>query len=145
MTCTLYVKPVAGLVTLYIGHGAAVTDPPSGSVIANFEGTENVTTLVCNVTADMGRREITSWSIANFRGVPERRGLLLTDAPELFEFSGDPIPEAPAFTFLNRLTILRLTSDLDKAVLYCGFGQSPEQANFLLRVYRKSQFSYLAT
>ena len=124
------------------GLGAAEADPLSGSVIANFEGTENVTTLVCNITGAMGRRDITSWSITNFRGVSERRPLLTTLAPELFQFGGDPIPETPSFTFQNRLTILRLTSELDEVVIYCGFGGSPAQANFILRLFRKSMLRY---
>ena len=119
------------------GLGTAHTDPPSGSVIANFEGTANVTTLVCNVTEMSGERSVTVWSKANFRGVSGIAGLLLTTAPELFEFGGDPIPTAQQFTYLNRLTILQLTSELDEAVLYCGTGRNSEQANFVLRIYRE--------
>ena len=120
-----------------LGLGAAQTDPPSGSVIADFEGTANVTTLVCNVTEMSGERGVTVWSIANFRGVSGVAGLLLTTAPELFEFGGEPIPTAPQFTYLNQLTILQLTSELDEAVLYCGTGRNSEQASFLLRIYRE--------
>ena len=115
-------------------------DPPSGTVIANFEGTENVTTLTCNVTDDQtGDQAITAWSIENFRGVSEARAILLDLAPELFLFSGDPFPSDPSFTFINRLTILRLTSELDEVIVYCGIGAgaAAEQANFTLRVYRK--------
>ena len=121
------------------GLGAAQTDPPSGSVIADFEGTANVTTLVCNVTGTTNERGITVWSVENFRGGSGVAGLLLTiaTAPELFGFGGDPIPSAPNFTYLNRLTIRQLTSELDEVVLYCGTGSSSQQANFLLRIYRK--------
>ena len=115
------------------------TDPPSGSVIVDFEGTANLTTLVCNVT-DMNchsDRCITVWSIANYRGTSDARALLLTTAPELFEFGGDPIPTSPQFTYLNRLTILQLTSELDEVILYCGTGADSEQANFMFRIYRK--------
>ena len=115
----------------------AQTDPPSGSVIADFEGTANVTTLVCNVTGPTNERGITVWSVENFRGGSGVAGLLLTTAPELFGFGGDPIPSAPNFTYLNRLTIRQLTSELDEVVLYCGTGSSSLQANFLLRIYRK--------
>ena len=126
-----------------IGLGAAQTDPPSGSVIANFEGTANLTTLVCNVTnpAINNEQDITVWNIANFRGVSGVTRLLTTTAPALFEFGGDPIPATPTFNFNNRLTILQLTSELDEVVVYCGIGGNSQQANFMLRIYRKWLFS----
>ena len=118
----------------------AQTHPPSGSVIADFEGTVNVTTLNCNITIisnEQGIQVVTAWNIANFRGVSAVTGLLLNTAPEIFEFGGDPIPASPQFTYLNRLTILQLTSELDGTIIYCGTGQDPEQASFILRIYRK--------
>ena len=120
-----------------LGLGEAQTDPSSGSVIADFEGAANVTTLVCNVTEMSGERGVTVWSIANFRGMSGVAILLLTTAPGLFEFGGEPIPATPQFTYLNRLTILQLTSELDEVVLYCGTGRNSEQANFILRIYRE--------
>ena len=122
-----------------IGLGAAQTDPPSGSVIADFEGAENVITIVCNVTnpALNNEQDIVVWSIANFRGGSGVAGLLRNTAPELFEFGGDPIPGAPRFDFNNRLTILQLTSELNEVVIYCGIGGNSQQANFMLRIYRK--------
>ena len=63
---------------LYIGHGAVefVSPAPSGSVIANFEGTINDTTLICNVTHDEIQFD-TLWSISNFRGVTAIQTLIL--------------------------------------------------------------------
>ena len=107
-------------------------------MIADFEGTVNVTTLICNITnPSINNQDITVWSIGNFRGVSEVRTLLLTTAPELFEFGGDPIPATPSFNFNNRLTILQLSSELDEAIVYCGIGGAGQQANFIFRVYRK--------
>ena len=57
-------------------------------------------------------------------------------APELFSFSGDPIPGLN-FTYENSLTVTNLTSDLDGVIIYCGTGVQPRQANFTLRIYRK--------
>ena len=118
--------------------GAAKTDPPSGAEISDFEGTVNATTLTCNITNDQtGAQEITQWSIGNFRGVPAVRTILADLAPELFLLSGDLIiNNDPRFTFLNRLTILNLTSELDEVIVYCGTGAgaAAEQANFTLRV-----------
>ena len=124
---------------MIIGLGAVITDPPSGSVIADFEGTANVTTIVCNVTnpALNNEQDIVVWSIANFRGGTGVTGLLITTAPDLFEFGGDPIPATSEFDFNNRLTILQLTSELDEVVIYCGIGGNSQQANFVLRIYRK--------
>ena len=118
---------------------AIQTDPPSGSVIAGFEGTTDVTTLICNVTnpAINNEQDIVVWNIANFRGGSGVTGLLRSTAPELFEFGGDPIPAIPGFDFNNRLTILQLTSELDEVVIYCGIGGSSQQANFTFRIYRK--------
>ena len=49
-------------------------DPPSGSVVANFEGSLNAATLTCNVSHE-GSQRFTFWSIANFRGVAGRQSL----------------------------------------------------------------------
>ena len=121
---------------IHTGLGAAEVDPPSGSVIARFEGTVNVTTLTCNVTDNQGNQAVTTWSIGNFRGV-FLQTIDLTLASDLFLFGGTPVPSAPNFTFDNQLTILRLTSELDGVVLYCGIGGDLQQANFNLRIYRK--------
>ena len=111
-------------------------------MIADFEGTENVTTLICNITNPATNvQEITIWSIGNFRGVAEVRTLLLNTAPDLFEFGGDPIPATPSFNFNNRLTILQLSSELDKAIVYCGIGGAAQQANFILKIYRKYSYT----
>ena len=67
----------------------AITDPLSGPVIADFEGTRNVITLVHNVTnpAINNEQDIVMWNIANFRDGSGFSGLLRTTAPELFEFA----------------------------------------------------------
>ena len=126
---------------IHAGLGAAKADPPSGSEISNFEGTVNATTLTCNITNDQtGNQEITSWLIGNFRGVLEVRNILADLAPDLFLFSGDPVPSNPNYHFINQLTILRWTSELDEVMLYCGGAGAAaryRQANFTLRVYRK--------
>ena len=125
------------IMLLYIGLGAAQVDPPSGSMIADFEGTLNATTLTCNVTAPQtGSQAITSWSVGNFRG-SAIQGYSLNLAPELFLLGGDPIPGAPdGVTYDNQMTILNLTSELDRVVLYCAL-QDVIVANFTLRIYRK--------
>ena len=112
-------------------------DPPSGSVIANFEGTLNAITINCSVTNSQGARVTTEWTLTNFGGDESDALFTLTNiAPELFSFSGDPIPGFNV-TYMNSLTVTNLTSDLDGVIIYCGTGIQFQQANFTLRIYRK--------
>ena len=110
-------------------------DPTSGSLIADFEGTLNAVTITCNVTNSQGAQITTQWNLENFRG---SAGLQTVNniAPELFEITGDPIP-GTMFTFENRLIVSNLVRDLDHVTIFCGSGAMPQQANFVLRIYRK--------
>ena len=102
-------------------------------MIANFEGTVNVTTLTCNVTNE-GTQITTFWSVGNFRGVSETRPIDV--AGDLFTLSGDPIPNLN-LTYLNKVTVSNLTFELDGVWLFCGTGSVPEQADIVFRIYRK--------
>ena len=129
------------IIVIYYATGLGAvnfTDPASGSLIANFEGTENATTITCNVTNSQGAQISTQWALTNFRG---STGLQLVNnaAPELFEITGDPIPNT-MFTFINHLTVVNLVRDLDHVTVFCGTGVMPQQANFLLRIYRELNF-----
>ena len=117
------------------GLGATQVDPPSGSVIVNFEGTLNAATLNCSVTSSQGIRISTQWTLVHFRG-SAASVTINNAAPELFSFSGDPVPGFN-YTYENSLTVLNLTSDLDGVTVYCGTGAQPRQANFTLKIYRK--------
>ena len=117
-------------------------DPPSGSVIADFEGTLNATTFRCNISHG-GIQVGTQWSIENFGGNPSLQ-TVSNAASDLFEFGGDLRPESTTDTFINRITVLNFTSDLDNAIVYCGTGAQRRQANFMLRIYRKF-WMFLAT
>ena len=117
-------------------------DPPSGEVIADFEDTVNFTTIMCSVT-DGGvppTQLETRWSIQDFRGEPRLQTITNTFDTNLFFVSGDPM--SGGGSFLNRLTILRLTSELDGVTVFCGIGAFPQQANFPLRIYRKFSYRY---
>ena len=104
-------------------------------MIANFEGTVNATTLTCNIT-DEGFQLSTQWTLGNFgEGGSDLQSV--TRAPVLFSISGD-VTSDPRITFQNRLTILNLTYELDGVVVYCGTSEELQQANFTLKVYRKS-------
>ena len=123
--------------TVNIGLGAAVfVDPPSGSVVANFEGTLNATTLTCNIT-NAGFQISTQWSIENFGGNPALQTVI--NAPDFFDIDGDLVPST-TLSYHNRLTVLNFTSVLDNATLYCGSGAFLRQANFIFKIYSKSSF-----
>ena len=116
---------------------ATFVDPPNGSVIANFEGTENPATISCNITTDQGvqMQVTTQWHVEYYRG---NTTLLSISSlpPGLFEITGDPvdIPDVTS-TFENRVRVLNLVSDLDGAIIFCGIGAVPRQAHFVLRIY----------
>ena len=113
-----------------------MVSPDSGTTIANFEGTLNATTLTCNVTFQENQIS-TTWSVGNFQGVQGIQILNQNLGTELFATGGDPDPNNPGLTYLNQLTILNLTSELDGVTVFCGTGGDLEQALFHLRVYRK--------
>ena len=85
----------------------------------------NITTITCNISNSQGAQISTQWFIANFRGVSFN---VINDmlAPELFLFSGDPIPNVANEHFSNRLTVLTLNPDLDRVTIYCGSGTNQQ-------------------
>ena len=117
--------------------GAVLVSPDSGTTIANFEGTLNAATLTCNITSPQGNQISTTWSVGNFREVVGPQIIVQNFATELFSVDGDPDPNNPGLTYLNQLTILNLTSELDGVTVFCGTGINLEEALFHLKVYRK--------
>ena len=119
-------------------------DPPSGSVIANFEGValNTTTALRCNVSNQAGTQISTQWNIENFGGNPVLQPINV--ALGLVDIGGDLRPGSTTDTFLNRITVLNFTSDLDNAILYCGTGVDPRLANFTIKIYRKISLNCLA-
>ena len=124
---TLYHTTGLGLVTF--------SDPPSGSVVANFKGTLNATTLTCNVSNNnsTGHQVTSVWTMKDFRNSSGRE-VITQVAPDLFHVDSDP----DSTKFDNRLTILNFTSELDGETIYCGTDANKEEANFTLRVYRST-------
>ena len=119
-----------------------ISDPPSGSLIVDFEGAINTTTITCDIVNRTRDQINTKWSITNFRGVSSFQ--TISSNPEIFHFSGDPIPgTVPTRTFRNRLNILNMSHDLDQVTLFCGSNTFPTQAHIFFRIYRKSEFSLL--
>ena len=81
-------------------------NPPSGLVVASFEGIENVTTLRCNVTASE-IQTTTRWRTKDFRGVTNLQFVHQDFDCYLFLVSGDRDPIG-GHKFHNQLTILKL-------------------------------------
>ena len=116
-------------VIYFIGYGVAdFISIPSGSVVANFEGTINAPTLICNVTRD-GIQIDTFWTIGNFRGVPGGQAFInLVSTQNIFLAEG---------SLLNELRVTNWTSEVDRVIVFCGTGGDPTQTNVTLRIYRK--------
>ena len=123
---------------LYLaGLGRAnFTDPPSGSVIPDFVGTENATTITCNITNNQGTQITTQWNLENFGNKSPGVLTSIVNVPKLFKVSGDPRPDSG--TYENQLTVLNLTRALDKVIVHCGSGANSTQASITLRIYSKS-------
>ena len=125
-------------ILFYVGLGAVeLVDPPSGSVISNIEGAINATTLTCNVLSQSGIRTNTNWFVQNFNALSGLQGIGVNFFPELFLIGGEVRPDDPTRTFLNKLTILNCTYNLDRVTVFCGTGTNRRQAHFTLRVYSK--------
>ena len=110
------------------------TEPESGRIVADFPETSNIT-LVCRVTAEDGSARGTSWYIQTVQDREDGRqiGPLLISDPN-FDISGNIVEtQLGNLSDESILTIASLTSDLDTAIIFCGFA-GPE-ANFTLRIY----------
>ena len=111
--------------------------PESESTLAGDEG-ENIT-IICTLLREAGGpQQVTEWFI-------ERPGQtspqLILDNQEFanFEIVGEPIPNTTNSDSRTNFTVLNLTSDLDRAVIFCGLGgiNPVFAANFTLRIYSK--------
>jgi len=111
--------------------------PEGGSTLAGDEGEENIT-IVCTLLREAGGpQQVTEWFIQRPGTGPQLIGNSPTFAN--FEIVGEPIPNTTNRDFRTNITILRLTSDLDRAVISCGLGgiNIVLAANFTLRIYSK--------
>ena len=112
--------------------------PESGSTVVGGEG-ESVT-FYCRVLNEVnGTQVATEWFIQEI-GANSPQTIVRTQTN--FNITGEPLPNpvVPGQTYQTNLTILSLTSDLDRVTLSCGEGGTPPDidASFILRIYRKS-------
>ena len=115
-------------------------DPESGSIIRDVEGAQNIS-LFCEAFNE-GSPVQTAW----FQQTPDdieagRDSSIIPNDDENFIRSGGSVVEMGITVQLNtNLTIVTLTAELDKVIIYCGTAVDLSSlANFTLRVYRKSQ------
>ena len=111
--------------------------PESGSTVVGDEGEENIT-IICTLLQEAGGlQQVTEWFVER----PGQSPQLILDNPVFanFEIVGEPVPNTTNVNFRTNFTILRLTSDLDRAVFSCGLGGNLIilAANFTLRIYSK--------
>ena len=110
------------------------TIPEGGSTVTGSEG-ERVT-FYCRVLNEANGTQVTTeWFIQRRDSGSFQTIISGSD----FNITGDPLPNPAGQTYQTNLTILSLTSDLDRANLSCGRGGTPPtiDASFILRVYRK--------
>ena len=109
--------------------------PESGSTVAGGEG-ESVS-FYCRVLREInGTQVATEWFIERIGTGGSGPQTIIGDSN--FNITGDPLPNS--LSSQRNLTIQSLTSDLDRANLSCGRAGTPPtlDANFILRIYRKS-------
>ena len=114
--------------------------PERGSTVVGGEG-ESVS-FYCRVLRGgvNGTQAATEWFLERL-GVGVGPQTIVADSN--FEITGEPLPSPPGGNSQTNLTIRSLTSDLDRATLSCGLGGTPVtiDASFILRIYRKSEFT----
>ena len=113
--------------------------PESGSTVVGDEG-ERIT-IFCRVLNETDETQVvTEWFIQRRDGSSPQT--IVSDPDSNYNITGGgplPNPVIAGQTYQTNLTILRLTSDLDRATLSCGRGGTPPtiDASFILRIYRK--------
>ncbi len=109
------------------------SDPEVGSTIAGFENEANI--LVQCKVVDGSNQQITIWLILKENDPNGEADLINNNNPD-YNITGDPVP-GETLMFRTNLTILSLTADFDRAVLFCASSLVIDAGNFTIRIYRK--------
>lgn len=107
------------------------TEPASGSVITDLEGSVNGTSITCNIFS--AEKWPIVWHLQNVQGNPDIQPL--SDSANMFVVHNDSDLHSGSHSF--KLTILNSTSTLDGVVVFCGTAERPRLANFTIRIIRK--------
>ena len=112
--------------------------PENGSTVAGGEG-ERITIFCKMLNETDGTQVPTEWFIQ--RRDADSPQTIVGGPDSNYSITGGPLPNpvVAGQTYQTNLTILSLTSDLDRANLSCGRGGTPPtiDASFILRIYRK--------
>lgn len=117
------------------------TDPPSSSVLGGVEGQANIA-IDCKVVY-LGIRQSIVWHIANEDEPVSKAAVINGIATPNFIITDVPEKRSrrSAAQYNGRLTIKRLTAELDRKVIYCGGVSLPNAllnaAKFYIRIYCK--------
>ena len=130
---------VVKLHTHNLGHCVVEeTIPESGSTVIGSEG-ESITFFCRVLNETNGTQVVTEWFL--LRRDAGSAQMIVGGPGSNFVITDEPFPNPgfPGQTFQTNLTILSLTSDLDRATLSCGRAGTPPtiDASFTLRVYSK--------
>lgn len=110
--------------------------PLSGSLLVDYCGAKNFTTLNCSILTSSRPVHIV-WSVQHLRN---NSAILMVEdntEPELFYIVESVKTASQNFFSQSYFTILNLTSELDGVIVYCGTKEEPKIANFSLRIYCK--------
>ena len=114
--------------------------PESGSTVVGGEG-ERITIFCKVLNETKGTQVVAEWFIQRRDAGSSGPQTIVSDPDSNYNITGDPLPNPviAGQTYQTNLTILRLTSDLDRANVSCGRGGTPPTigASFILRIYRK--------
>ena len=94
--------------------------------------------LFCQLTVN-GDLHAVTWLIAD-EGVDVSSATAININSAGFAFSGETV-ENSTLNLGTNLTILELTEDMDRMVIFCGVPNNLDAANFSLRLYR--EFIYI--
>ena len=108
-----------------------VTHPESGSIIVGAENKANIT-LFC---VSSGTLHGVIWSFIDEGAELSTLTSITTSTPG-FLFDGVDITNT-TIPFATNLTILELTEDFDRKIIFCGVPGNLLAANFSLRIYRE--------
>ena len=114
-----------------------VTVPESGSIVVGAVNEANII-LFCRLNVN-GSLHAVTWLIAD-EGVDVSSATAININSAGFAFSGETVENSTLLLGTN-LTILVLTEEMDRRVIFCGVSSNLDAAKFSLRLYR--EFIYI--
>ena len=104
--------------------------PQNGTVISTFEGRR--ITIMCELFSG-SIQTTTIWSVLYFNGSDELQSITNESAPNQLLPSKEE-----ELIYHDKLALFNVSSNLDRATVFCGTSSEPEVAMFPLRVHGRS-------